>query len=318
MEKMPKNAKFYNCELCNFKCIKKSNYTKHLSTRKHNNHILVNGVLIEKMPQYICSGCKKEYKSNVGLWKHNKKCQTHNNNLIITNHTNENENENNNNNLNFLIKETTDFKNIILDMIKNNTETQKQNNELQKQIIEVCKTNNNSTNINSNNTMNNSNNKTFNLQVFLNEQCKDAMNLSDFMESIQLSLTDLENMDKLGYVECMFKNIFGDIEFISIFARPFHCSDFKRGIIYIKENGVWEKEDMGYTRLINAIRIVEKKNFKLLKEWTEKHPSFSDYNSPYNDKYVKIFGETMNGDKHNLSKLIRKLSKECVIDKSNI
>ena len=88
MEKMPKNAKFYNCELCNFKCIKKSNYTKHLSTRKHNNHILVNGVLIEKMPQYICSGCKKEYKSNVGLWKHNKKCQTHNNNLIITNHTN--------------------------------------------------------------------------------------------------------------------------------------------------------------------------------------------------------------------------------------
>jgi len=116
----------------------------------------------------------------------------------------------------------------------------------------------------------------------------------------------------------MFKNIFGDIEFISIFARPFHCSDFKRGIIYIKENGVWEKEDAGYTRLINAIRIVEKKNFKLLKEWTEKHPSFSDYNSPYNDKYVKIFGETMSGDKHNLSKLIRKLSKECVIDKSNI
>ncbi len=182
-------------------------------------------------------------------------------------------------------------------------------------MIEVCKTNNIT---NSNNTMTNSNNKTFNLQVFLNEKCKDAMNLSDFMESIQLSLEDLENMEKLGYVECMFKNIFGDMEFISIFDRPFHCSDFKRGIIYIKENGVWEKEDMGYTRLINAIRIVEKKNFKLLKEWTEKHPSFSDYNSPDNDKYVKIFGETMSGDKHNLSKLIRKLSKECVIDKSKL
>ena len=196
----------------------------------------------------------------------------------------------------------------------------KNNNETQKQMIEVCKTNTNTVNTmnNSNNTMVNSNNKTFNLQVFLNEQCKDAMNLSDFMESIQLSLEDLENMEKLGYVECMFKNIFGDMEFISIFDRPFHCSDFKRGIIYIKENGVWEKEDMGYTRLINAIRIVEKKNFKLLKEWSEKHPSFSDYNSPYNDKYVKLFGETMNGDKHNLAKLIRKLSKECVIDKSKL
>ena len=156
------------------------------------------------------------------------------------------------------------------------------------------------------------------MNFFLNEQCKNAMNLSDFMESIQLSLEDLENMEKLGYVECMFKNIFGDMEFISIFDRPFHCSDFKRGIIYIKENGVWEKEDAGYTRLINAIRIVEKKNFKLLKEWAEKHPSFSDYNSPDNDKYVKIFGETMNGDKHNLSKLIRKMSKECVINKSNL
>ena len=209
------------------------------------------------------------------------------------------------------------MKNLILDVIKNNTDALKE-------IMDVCKImnkTNNSNNIitnNTNNTMNNSNNKTFNLQVFLNEQCKDAMNLSDFMESIQLSLEDLENMEKLGYVECMFKNIFGDMEFISIFDRPFHCSDFKRGIIYIKENGVWEKEDMGYTRLINAIRTVEKKNFKLLKEWTEKHPSFSDYNSPDNDKYVKLFGETMNGDKHNLSKLIRKLSKECVIDKSKI
>jgi len=242
---------------------------------------------------------------------------------IITEH------ENTDYKINLLIKETTDFKSVILDMIKNHTESQKQsneiqkqNNELQKQMIETCKNNNTSniitTNHNNNNTMNNSNNKTFNLQVFLNEQCKDAMNLSDFMESIQLSLEDLENMEKLGYVECMFKNIFGDMEFISIFDRPFHCSDFKRGIIYIKENGVWEKEDMGYARLINAIRIVEKKNFKLLKEWTEKHPSFSDYNSPDNDKYVKLFGETMSGDKHNLSKLIRKLTKSCVIDKSSL
>ena len=166
--------------------------------------------------------------------------------------------------------------------------------------------------------MNNSNNKTFNLQVFLNEQCKDAMNLSDFMESIELNLTDLENMEKLGYTECMFKNIFGHMDFIDIFTRPLHCSDLKRGIIYIKENGIWEKEDAEHSKLIHAIRIVEKKNFNLLKEWSKKYPSFSDSNSPYNDKYVKIFGETMSGDKDNLNKVIRKLAKSCVIDKSKI
>jgi len=203
-------------------------------------------------------------------------------------------------------------------MIKSNTETQEK-------MIEVCKTNNNNTINNTNNntnntdnTMVNSNNKTFNLQVFLNKQCKDAMNLSDFMESIQLNLTDLENMEKLGYTECMFKNIFGHMDFIDIFSRPLHCSDLKRGIIYIKENGIWEKEDADHSKLINAIRIVEKKNFKLLKEWSKKYPSFSDSNSPYNDKYVKIFGETMNGDKDNLNKVIRKLAKSCVIDKSKI
>ena len=304
----------YICEICDYYSNKKTDYNKHIHTNKHI--VNINGDFVNNkndiIMDYPCEICNKLYKSRVGLWKHKKNC-IDNYISTVTSNVTSTDNENTNYKINLLIKENIDFKNIILDMVKNNNETQKQ-------MIEVCKTNTNTVNTmnNSNNTMVNSNNKTFNLQVFLNEQCKDAMNLSDFMESIQLSLEDLENMDKLGYVECMFKNIFGDMEFISIFDRPFHCSDFKRGIIYIKENGVWEKEDMGYTRLINAIRIVEKKNFKLLKEWSEKHPSFSDYNSPHNDKYVKIFGETMNGDKHNLSKLIRKLSKECVIDKSNI
>ena len=308
-ENSPNSPILLYCDFCNYTCNKKSDMTKHLSTQKHKCNKNGNTCNIKLAKnEYRCDICNKIYKSRVGLWRHNKTCNK-NENIIMNQNNNEVINE-------IMSSDNPNMKNLILDVIKNNTDALKE-------IMDVCKIMNNTTNSNNiittnNNTMTNSNNKTFNLQVFLNEQCKDAMNLSDFMESIQLSLEDLENMDKLGYVECMFKNIFGDIEFISIFARPFHCSDFKRGIIYIKENGVWEKEDMGYTRLINAIRIVEKKNFKLLKEWTEKHPSFSDYNSPYNDKYVKIFGETMNGDKHNLSKLIRKLSKECVIDKSNI
>jgi len=300
------SAKFY-CIVCDYTTQRNSQYTRHLMTPKHKLATTETYLVRKSSTHYMCIKCNKLYKNRTGLWKHKKKC-----NEEIKNENIKNENT--------IVDENTivnehSMKNFILDIIKNNTDALKE-------MMEVCKNMNNtphiSNSINNNNTMTNSNNKTFNLQVFLNEQCKDAMNLSDFMESIQLSLEDLENMEKLGYVECMFKNIFGDMEFISIFGRPFHCSDFKRGIIYIKENGVWEKEEMGYTRLINAIRIVEKKNFKLLKEWTEKHPSFSDYNSPYNDKYVKLFGETMNGDKHNLAKLIRKLSKECVIDKGNL
>ena len=299
-KKNAENAEKYNCEICNFVCSKKSNYSVHLNTRKHisltNNELSLTTKNAENKI-YKCETCNKLYSSRVGLWYHNKKC---NKNIIIDTEKQEEKQE-----------EMNKLTAIMMELIKSNS-------ELQKQFTNTNNTTNNNNIITNNNTMNNSNNKTFNLQLFLNEQCKDAMNLSDFMESIQLNLTDLENMDKLGYVECMFKNIFGHMDFISIFDRPLHCSDFKRGIIYIKENGIWEKEDMGHSKLINAIRTVEKKNFKLLKEWTEKHPSFSDSNSPHNDKYVKLFGETMNGDKHNLSKLIRKLSKECVIDKSNL
>ena len=318
---MPKNAEIYRCEKCNFICSKKSNYDKHLTTAKHKSATNSQPKNAKKC-RFICGVCNKEYRDRTGLWRHSKKC-----NVQIPE---ENLYENPEIEVNIdvdTVVPSDNNSNILLELVKQNqelmtsnqefkelmVEQQKENHELQKQLVDSVK---HSSQTITNNTINN--NQKFNLNFFLNEQCKDAMNLSDFMESIQLSLEDLENMEKLGYVECMFKNIFGDMEFISIFDRPFHCSDFKRGIVYIKENGVWEKEDMGYTRLINAIRIVEKKNFKLLKEWTEKHPSFSDYNSPDNDKYVKLFGETMSGDKHNLSKLIRKLSKECVIDKSNI
>ena len=297
--KNAENAKIYECKKCIFVTSKESDWKRHINTRKHINTYNDLQKNAENAKPYICNNCNKEYSFRQSLYTHKKKCKE---NTII------------NESINDEINDEPNMKDIILNMVKS---TQ----ELQKQIIEVCKTNNTNniiTTTTNTNTMNNSNNKTFNLHVFLNEQCKDAMNLSEFMESIQLNLTDLENMDKLGYVECMFKNIFGHMDFISIFSRPFHCSDFKRGIIYIKENGVWEKEDMGHSRLINAIRTVEKKNFKLLKEWSEKYPSFSDYNSPHNDKYLKIYSETMNGDKHNLSKLIRKLSKSCVIDKSKL
>jgi len=297
--KNAENDKNYEWKKCNFISSKESDWNRHITTQKHINTYNDLQKNAEKtLKNYICIKCNKEYSFRQSLYNHKKKC---NENIIVNQNTNGDE---------------TNMKTLILDIIKNNTDALKE-------IMDVCKNINttpNNTNISNsnNNTMINSNNKTFNLQVFLNEQCKDAMNLSDFIESIQLNLTDLENMEKLGYTECMFKNIFGHMDFIDIFTRPLHCSDLKRGIIYIKENGVWEKEDAGHSKLIYAIRTVEKKNFKLLKEWSKKYPSFSDFNSPYNDKYLKIYGETMSGDKDNLNKVIKKLAKSCVIDKSSL
>jgi len=123
-------------------------------------------------------------------------------------------------------------------------------------------------------------------------------------------------MEKLGYTDCMFNNIFGNMNILDICSRPFHCSDLKREIMYVKNNDVWEKEDAEHSKLKNAIRTIEKKNFKLLNDWTNKHPTFKDYDSPYNDKYLKIVGQTMSGDKEHMNKVIRKLAKSCVIDKS--
>jgi len=293
------------CEYCDYTCVKNSDMNKHLSTYKHkcNKNGNICNIKLAKN-EFICNICNKIYKSRVGLWRHNKIC-------IMNNDTFQSINENDGDN-----QKTDQKENEINRLTTLMIELIKSNSELQKQMIET--TNHTNHISNSNNTMNNSNNKTFNLQVFLNEHCKDAMNLSDFIESIQLNLTDLENMEKLGYTDCMFNNIFGNMNILEICARPFHCSDLKREIMYIKDNDIWEKEDAEHSKLKNAIRTIEKKNFKLLNEWTNKHPTFKDYDSPYNDKYLKIVGQTMSGDKEHMIKVIRKLAKNCVIDKNSL
>jgi hypothetical protein len=300
--KNAKSAQFYECIICNFKCSKKSDWTRHVATRKHTSltdfeHSLTIKNADNKL--YKCTICNKIYNSRVGLWYHYKKCKEY-----IINESIKKEN---------MIVDEPSMKNLILDIIKNNTDALKE-------IMDVCKNMNNTTNNNISNTnnTNNSNNKTFNLQVFLNEQCKDAMNLTDFISSIELNLSDLENMEKLGYTDCMFNNIFGNMNILDICSRPFHCSDLKREIMYIKDNDVWEKEDAEHSKLKNAIRTIEKKNFKLLNDWTNKHPTFKDYDSPYNDKYLKIVGQTMSGDKEHMDKVIRRLAKSCVIDKNSL
>ena len=189
----------------------------------------------------------------------------------------------------------------------------KSNTELQQQMLEVCK--NSNTTINSN-----SNNKTFNMQVFLNEKCKDAMNIMDFVNSMDLQLSDLEELGELGYVEGISRQMIRKLSEMDVYKRPIHCSDLKRETIYVRDNGVWEKETITHDKLRKAIKYVTAKNGYLLEPWRDANPQCMNTQHPLNDVYVRIMGQAMGGkgeffDSEN--KIIKKVSKVITIDKND-
>jgi hypothetical protein len=197
--------------------------------------------------------------------------------------------------------------NVVLDVVT-------KNNELTKKIIEL------SSKPNMNNCYNNNNNKTFNLQLFLNEECKHALNIKDFVESIQLQLSDLENTGKLGYVEGISKIFINNLEQLDTHERPIHCSDLKREVLYIKNNNEWIKETDDKTNIQNAIKQVANKNIKQISQWQKENPGYNDPDSKQNDKYMKIVLNAMSGSteqeqKSNIHKIIKNVAKEVVIEK---
>jgi hypothetical protein len=208
-----------------------------------------------------------------------------------------------------LIKENSDFKHIIMEFMKNSS-------DMQKQLIDVCKNSNNTnTNINNNN---NNNNKTFNLQFFLNEQCKDAMNITDFANSFDLQLSDLETVGELGYVNGITKIMVDKLNSMDIYKRPIHCSDAKREIIYVKDENVWTKEEKDNPKLRQAIKNVSFKNMKLVYNWSNAYPESKDNESKLNDTYMKLVIESTGGNNPILeseNKIIRRIAKEILIDK---
>jgi hypothetical protein len=167
-----------------------------------------------------------------------------------------------------------------------------------------------------NNTTTNSNNKTFNLQFFLNEECKDAMNLNDFVESVQLQMADLEKIGELGYVEGVSKFIMGKLNETDVNKRPVHCSDAKRETLYIKDDNVWTKEGAENVKIRGAVKKIEKKNIKLLNVWKETHAGCMDSESPYNDQYTHMIIGSLGGcEPDNVNKVIKKIAKATIIDK---
>jgi hypothetical protein len=298
LTKITQNIPKYFCEYCNIKTNNKKDYEKHIMTAKHSKLTNVNKMLTEN-PQkdsicdFMCQNCNKEYKSRVGLWKHKKIC-----NIDIISETDKDEN--------------IDKDQLILMLVKQNSELIKETSEFKNMMMEVIKNGTHNT------THTNSHNKTFNLQFFLNETCKDAMNIMDFVDSVKLQLSDLENVGKIGYVEGISSIIVKNLNSLDETKRPVHCTDAKREVMYVKDEDKWEKENENKQKMRKVIKHIAHKNSKLLNDFKNKHPDCVKSESRYSDKYDKLVIEAMGGkgdnDLEKEDKIIKNIAKEVTID----
>ena len=285
------------CKICDYETSKKSSYDKHLLTGKHSVSLTGDigdatcDIKVAKSCLLICEKCNKSYNSRNGLWKHKKNCKI-----------NINDTDNNTELVKYLMKENSELKNMILDICKNSKPSEQNQ-------------------INSNNTVN-SHNKTFNLNVFLNETCKDAMNIMEFVDSLKIQLSDLENVGKLGYVQGISKIIVSNLNSLDENKRPVHCTDSKREVLYVKDEDKWEKENEDNSKMRKVIKHVTHKNSKLLKEFKTKYPGCEKSESKYSNQYDKLIIEAMGGkgdnDAEKENKIIRNIAKNVIIDKTNL
>ena len=307
-EKSIKISHIFCCKICDINTNNKKDYEKHILTTKHQNRTISNNIE-QQIPNktYICNICSKIYSARNSLWYHQQKCNISNNPIIHENVIFESKEKETEKLINYLIKENSEFKQLLI-------EQNKQMLEQNTQILEVAQKSNNTNNIN---TTNNTN--SFNLNIFLNETCKNAMNIMDFVSQLQVGIKDLEETGRLGFAEGISKIFINGLKQIDIIDRPIHCSDFKRETLYIKDKNQWNKDDEQKT-LTNAIKNVAHKNMKQISEWTKTHSDFNDSSSKENDKYLKIVSEAMSGSTQeetdkNYNKIIKNIVKETIINK---
>ena len=310
-KKSPKISYKFFCEKCDYKCSKQSEYNKHIITAKHQK--LTN--LTKKSPKisipimHICDVCSKQYKSRMGLWGHRKKCIEPSNNEMNADMTSYNmsrvEPSNDNNPMMELLKQNQEFKELLI-------EQQQDNQELQKQLLAAVKEGKNITN----NTQNNK----FNLNFFLNEQCKDAINMSEFLENMTLDLEDLTETGRLGYVNGISRILVNKLREMDTHKRPLHCTDLKRETLYIRDNDVWEKEENSNQKLKELVDRVANKNCKTMRQWTDIHPNYTEMDTPDNQEFMRLSDTILGGfgeqeSKQFRSRIIRSVIKEVMLNK---
>jgi hypothetical protein len=310
----PKNEKkrmVYNCFFCDFNTCKKTDYSKHLLTIKHQRICLEINSRNKTNNNYECV-CGKKYNNNSGLWKHKKIClELANTNENIENNMTETKVQQLTDIIKTLITDNSEIKNLVM--------VQQQNMVSQQNTITELVKNSITNNSNSYNTTINSNNKAFDLNFFLNETCKDAMNLTDFIDSLQIEYDDFEKLGEIGFVNGISNIIIKSLKELDITQRPVHCTDKKREILYVKDENKWEKEDDKYLKIRKLIKKAAYKNTRMIYKFKEKYPDYNKSESPNSDRYDLLVIETMGGrgdnDYEKETKILKNIAKEIFINK---
>jgi len=325
----------YCCNYCNFSCNIKKEANKHKISKQHTQNENKEEENIEMVNKYTCVNCDKCYDKYISCWKHTKNCQGMKNNLVILPEESNTE---------FQKKDAMEL--LIEKIIENSNTQMMENNKLllenNKQIAEqiatavatavttimsqhnkIITTNNNNTinttNNNTNNSNNTTNNQQFNLNFFLNETCKDAINFSDFIENIQVTSDDLENNVKMGFVNGMTKIIVDNLKQLTQNERPIHCTDVKRETIYVKEEDQWDKENSNKV-IQRGIQDITCKNMQQLCQWREENPEYTDFESNLSDKSIAMQQNSLAGTKREdyYPKIIKNIAKETIINEKTL
>ena len=305
----PNKTPKFICTNCDFKCYKNSDYERHIHTAKHISRTKLN-VFTPKNATHLfcCKYCKKEYNARNSLWYHEKKCKVNEESKQITEETPKSSEEN-------ITIEISEKKpenpqqmneNFIIEFLK-------QNQEFQKQFLEAIKNN-----IGTHTTHTNSHNK-FNLNVFLNETCKDACNITDFVSGIKLGFKDFESFGSGGYVNSISNIFIRELQDLDVTKRPIHCSDLKREVIHVKDNDAWVKDEEK-KHMKRAIKLIEHKNIKMVPDWLKANPKADDITTKKHEEYMKILDNSMGemkdeDNERNYEKIIKNVSKKILIEK---
>ena len=303
---------YFYCKKCDYKCSKKQHYKQHLMTSKHNNDIQNDKMISENSDNIYKCECGKKYSHQSNLSRHIKKCikkqKLGEENILINCEEIEEKYE----------EDNSLSSAMILELLKQNNEFKELIIEQNKKIIELA----NSSNVTNNNTITNNNNTTnnkFNLNIFLNEKCKDAFNITDFINSIDVGFKDFENFGRLGYVNNISNIFIRELKGLDVYKRPIHCSDLKREVIHVKDNNTWVKDEEK-KQMKRAIKLIEHKNIKLIPDWVKANPDAENYSSKKHDEYNKMLDNAMGemedeDNERNYEKIIKNVAKEILIDK---
>jgi hypothetical protein len=290
----------FSCKLCDYTCSKKYHLDQHNRTKSHK--IAIGNIWKQKIVRFACH-CGKEYKSRAGLWKHNTKCEVKKNpdsSLIQQ-----------------LFTENKELRDFIIEQSKEHCraldEHKKETVLILNKVVEMTKPNNVCVNTNTNT---NSNNKAFNINLFLNEKCKDAINFSDFIKSIEVSHEDLENNAQLGFVSGISKILLDQLKQMTETERPIHCTDAKRETMYVKDDDKWEKDEEN-VKLTSAIREVSRKSLITLMGWKDTNDDYKDMDSEFSNKCIKMQLQSVAGYNRDTyyPKVVKNIVREIIVNK---